>query len=216
MRGLRRRDKNVAPTDAAALPSPFFSPSVLRDSIRTPCLGVQSAMPGVLRRAPTVLSGALREVGPESTRTPPPGSGARSHAICPAGIHRRHFSPKGVDNAVDCGIIRNMSNNREARIERFAQMFGALSNPNRLRIFLRLVSCCPGGASCLSDEEATAYVGELGQDLGIAPSTVSHHIKELHRAGLIEMERRGQRVACCADAAVLQDLAGFFSIPQDG
>jgi SAM-dependent methyltransferase len=44
-----------------------------------------------------------------------------------------------------------------------------------------------------------ACVGELGQDLGIVGSTISHHIKELRRAGLIRRERQGQKIVCWID-----------------
>lgn len=104
-----------------------------------------------------------------------------------------------------------MLNIRTNDLQRFAAVFGALSNPNRLRIFLRLMSCCGPEAPGLTDEQASACVGELGRDLGIAASTVSHHIKELHRSGLIQMERRGQNVACWVDRETLRELAGFFS-----
>jgi ArsR family transcriptional regulator len=103
-----------------------------------------------------------------------------------------------------------MSNYQKEGVERFAGIFKGLSNPNRLRIFLRLVSCCAPGTVCTVDDRK-AYVGELARDLDVGPSTVSHHIKELHRAGLIRMERKGQNVECWVDPEVLQDLAGFFS-----
>ena len=92
-------------------------------------------------------------------------------------------------------------------------MFKALSNPHRLSIFLRLISCCTPGTVCNADEDMRVCVGELGQDMGIAPSTVSHHIKELRRAGLIRMKRRGRKVECWIDPDTLRDLAGFFSPP---
>lgn len=107
-----------------------------------------------------------------------------------------------------------MSNNRDPNIQKFAEIFKALSNPHRLRIFLRLVSCCQPGTVATLDEpagpEACACVGELGQDLGIVPSTISHHIKELRQAGLIRMERRGQKIECWVDPETISALQGFF------
>jgi ArsR family transcriptional regulator len=108
-----------------------------------------------------------------------------------------------------------MSNNTDLKVEDYADIFKALSNPNRLKIFLRLVSCCQPGTvttiDCDIGSEGHACVGDLGQDLGIAPSTVSHHIKELRRAGLIRMERRGQKIECWVDPEALTTLKDFFS-----
>ena len=110
-----------------------------------------------------------------------------------------------------------MSNSPAKDIEKFADMFKALSNPHRLKIFLRLVSCCqPGTVTRIDDRfgaeaEGCACVGELGQDLGIVPSTISHHIKELRQAGLIRMERRGQKIECWVDPDTISALKGFFS-----
>ena len=108
-----------------------------------------------------------------------------------------------------------MSNNRDKNIEEFAHMFKALSNPNRLKIFMRLTSCClPGTVTSINPstgEAGCACVGELGQDLEIVPSTISHHIKELRQAGLIRVERRGQKMECWIDPQTLKALKGFFS-----
>jgi DNA-binding transcriptional ArsR family regulator len=108
-----------------------------------------------------------------------------------------------------------MSKYRDADVEEFAEIFKALSNPNRLRIFLRLVSCCTPGTRASIDTNADlagcACVGELGEDLGIVPSTISHHIKELRRAGLISMERRGQKIECWIDSKTIMALRDFFS-----
>jgi len=107
-----------------------------------------------------------------------------------------------------------MSNYRVKNIEKYAEMFKALSNPNRLKIFMRLTSCCkPGTKESIntnSGEEGCACVGELGQDLGIVASTISHHIKELRQAGLIRMERRGQKIECWIDPETLTALRDFF------
>lgn len=127
-------------------------------------------------------------------------------------FHQRLRSARHLTRATMCAVIRYMSNTRTNNVQHFTAMFGALSNPNRLRVFLRLLSCCGPEAAGLTDDQATAFVGELGRDLGIAASTVSHHIKELHRSGLIQMERRGQRVACWVDRGTLRELAEFFSL----
>jgi ArsR family transcriptional regulator, arsenate/arsenite/antimonite-responsive transcriptional repressor len=84
-------------------------------------------------------------------------------------------------------------------IARFAEIFRALSNPNRLEIFLRLVSCCPPGTKCEAGIGLRQCVGELGKGLEIDPSTVSHHIRELRQSGLIRMERRGKNMLCWVD-----------------
>jgi len=102
-----------------------------------------------------------------------------------------------------------MSKSRKTDVERFAGYFQALSNPNRLRIFLRLVSCCPPGKKAPSHDGICACVGELGRDLGIVPSTVSHHVKELRQAGLIRMQRNGQNIECNVEQSALDDLADF-------
>ena len=97
-----------------------------------------------------------------------------------------------------------------ADIDRHADMFKALSNPHRLKIFLRLASCGTGGIACQTDQ-ACECVGDLGSNLNIAASTVSHHLKELHNAGLIKTRRQGQRIECWVDPGVLDSLSQFFN-----
>ena len=104
-----------------------------------------------------------------------------------------------------------MSNFENKKVQEIADVFKALSNPNRLRIFLRLVSCCVPGTVHEIEDDARTCVGDLGKDLEIVPSTVSHHIKELHRAGLIRMRRNGQKIECWIDPEVLEELSRFFA-----
>ena len=105
-----------------------------------------------------------------------------------------------------------MSNYRN-QIIRYAEQFKALSNPHRLALFRRLTSCCPPGTACSTEEAVRLTVGQLGDGLDIAPSTISHHMKELNRAGLIQMERRGKQVECWVEPQILERLASFFSDP---
>jgi ArsR family transcriptional regulator, arsenate/arsenite/antimonite-responsive transcriptional repressor len=102
-----------------------------------------------------------------------------------------------------------MSNNKKD-LEKFAHIFKALSNPNRLKIFLRLVSCCMPGTIWSYKAQECTYVGDLAKDLDIVPSTVSHHMKELRQAGLIKMKRSGQKIECWIDPGIINELEGFF------
>lgn len=110
-------------------------------------------------------------------------------------------------------IIRNMSNSsNDINIERYAEIFKALSNVHRLKIFLRLVSCCTPGTVWTMEAQESTSVGDLAKDLDIVPSTVSHHMKELRHAGLIKMRRSGQKIECWVDPHIIKELEGFFSL----
>ncbi len=110
-----------------------------------------------------------------------------------------------------------MSKSRNNPIE-LAEVFKALSHPHRLTILRRLVDCCPPGTKWDEKEQMGACVGDLGEGLGIAASTLSHHIKELRRVGIIQVERRGQKVECMIDPEKIQMLVDFFSelTPDEG
>lgn len=90
----------------------------------------------------------------------------------------------------------------------------ALSNPTRLAIFRRLVDCCGSSGFC-AGEDLTPCVGDLGAGLDAAPSTVSHHLKELRIAGLIAVERRGKNVHCRVNKVTLENLANFFEFLKE-
>jgi ArsR family transcriptional regulator len=104
-----------------------------------------------------------------------------------------------------------MSNYKTIDPEEFSEIFKALSNPNRLKIFTRLASCCIPGTVSVLDSDDTACVGELGGELDIAKSTVSHHIKELRRVGLIRTRRDGQKILCWVDPKLVNILSDFFT-----
>ena len=106
-----------------------------------------------------------------------------------------------------------MSNTRIEQLDRFAEMFKALSNPNRLSIFASLITCCRPEQKCCSADEIGSCVGELGSHLPLAASTVSHHLKELYRAGLVKTTRRGQKVLCCVNEESLKDLKEYLDSP---
>jgi len=104
-----------------------------------------------------------------------------------------------------------MSNNLNNNTEKLSETFKALSNPNRLEIFLRLLNCCELGSTCSTETITHFCVGDLGKNLSVAPSTLSHHIKELQRSGLINTVRNGQNVECCINTEKVASLKALFS-----
>ena len=88
-------------------------------------------------------------------------------------------------------------------------MLKALSHPHRLAIFLRLAACCEKH-ECDAEECARYCIGELGKGLGIGQPTVSHHLKELSRAGLIRTRKCGQTTECWVMEQTVKDLGRFF------
>jgi ArsR family transcriptional regulator, arsenate/arsenite/antimonite-responsive transcriptional repressor len=96
------------------------------------------------------------------------------------------------------------------QVDRLCAMFKALSNPQRLRIFLKLAKCCAPTGCETRDAGMRRCVGELGEDLAVAASTVSHHMKELRQAGLISVARRGQKIECWISEETLDLLETFF------
>ncbi|MGD8564237.1 MAG: arsenite methyltransferase [Desulfarculaceae bacterium] len=102
-----------------------------------------------------------------------------------------------------------MSNHQNNQVESLADMFKALGNPNRLQIFLRLLEICPPGTVWSAAHEGRCHASEAGDGLDIAPSTVSHHLKELFRSGLVRMERRGRNVDFWVNPVALETITGL-------
>ena len=77
-------------------------------------------------------------------------------------------------------------------------------------MFQRLVACCAPGTVFTAEPAACACAGELGDGLTLAPSTVSHHLRELQLAGLVRTARRGRHIDCWIDPDAVSALAGVF------
>lgn len=90
-------------------------------------------------------------------------------------------------------------------------MYRALSNPNRLRLFLNLLdeSKLDLAKGRIHDCFLVKLLGGLG-DIG-AP-TVSHHVKELADAGLIHTQREGKQLICSVDPDGLAMLRASLSV----
>ncbi len=95
----------------------------------------------------------------------------------------------------------------EGEAKELARGFAALADPARLRLF-SLIAVQPGGEVC-----ACALVEPLGR----SQPTVSHHLRVLYEAGLVDRERRGSWVWYWAVPARLEALtAAIGSVAGDG
>ena len=82
---------------------------------------------------------------------------------------------------------------------RYADMLAALGTEPRLRIMRLLLAAHPEGM----------FVGEIGGELGIPNSTLSHHLEKLKNEGLAEVRREGTFLRYMASTASLEELLGF-------
>ncbi len=86
---------------------------------------------------------------------------------------------------------------RDKKIERMARVssaFKALSNENRLAVFENIRFCCKRQTE--QNNEKRPSVCNIASNFNISLSTISHHMKELRNAGLINCERKGQSIFC--------------------
>ena len=82
---------------------------------------------------------------------------------------------------------------------RYADMLAALGSEARLRIVRLLLAAHPEGL----------VVGEIGAELSIPPSTLSHHLDKLKNEGLVAVRRESTFLRYTADTATLQEIVGF-------
>lgn len=85
------------------------------------------------------------------------------------------------------------------RTASYADMFAALGSEPRLRILRSLLAAHPDGM----------VVGKIHSELGIAASTLSHHLEKLKNEDLITVRRESTFLRYAANAAVLEELLAF-------
>ena len=83
--------------------------------------------------------------------------------------------------------------------ERMAPLLKALADPVRLRL-LSLVASHADGEACVCD---------LNDAFDLSQPTISHHLKVLHDAGLLDRSKRGVWVYYAVRREVLADLAAL-------
>jgi len=87
----------------------------------------------------------------------------------------------------------------EATVARFADMLAAMGTEPRLRIVRLLLAAHPAGL----------VAGEIGGELDMAGSTLSHHLDRLKREGVVNVRRDGTFLWYTANTGALEELLQF-------
>jgi ArsR family transcriptional regulator len=90
-----------------------------------------------------------------------------------------------------------------SHVEHVAQLFKALADPVRLRLFADIAA--------QPDEICVCDI----RDVGVSQPTVSHHLKKLREAGLIAAERRGTWVYYRVVPGALEALSTSLDFPKN-
>lgn len=96
----------------------------------------------------------------------------------------------------------------ELGVKQLSRAFKALSNPNRLQIYLEVLSHRQSG---ITAPEAGCGIADLIGKLSVGAPTISHHVKELVDAGLVSVEKNGKYVTCHLNENMQKHLSAFFS-----
>lgn len=78
---------------------------------------------------------------------------------------------------------------------------GALAHEYRLGIFRVLVERGPDGLAA----------GAIGEAVGLAPSSLTFHLQNLHRAGLIVQRRESRSLIYSVDFDAMNELVGYLT-----
>lgn len=119
----------------------------------------------------------LREASPENAAAADVGRAGNTGVA----RHERVLDLPMVANATECcpgGLAEPMD---RQSAEELARLFKAVADPARLQL-LSLIRSAEGQQACACD---------LNEPLGLRQPTVSHHLKVLVQAGILQREQRG-------------------------
>lgn len=78
---------------------------------------------------------------------------------------------------------------------------GALAHEHRLSIYRLLVQRGPEGLSA----------GAIGEAVGLVPSSLTFHLQNLQRAGLITQQRESRQLIYSVDFSIMNGLVGYLT-----
>ncbi len=92
--------------------------------------------------------------------------------------------------------------------KQLSKIFKALSNPNRLKLFIEILknheACFQTGGEC--------FITDIIDCLSIGAPTISHHLKELANADLISTERKGKFLVAMLNEDTLKEIKNVVSL----
>jgi len=89
-----------------------------------------------------------------------------------------------------------------------AKIFKALSNPNRLELYLKIAN----NYKMTYKTYSGCLIHEIVQSLKISLPTVSRHLKELSNANLISTERTGKYLVAIINKDIVDEVNKIFNI----
>jgi len=106
------------------------------------------------------------------------------------------------------------------KLSNYSKIFKALSNEQRLKIFMMLYKqCCSfegksefemkDGQCCPEARSVDKAFTKVCECMDLSRSTISHHFKELQNAGIITCERLGQTFRCKVNEEVIKSIKEF-------
>ena len=81
------------------------------------------------------------------------------------------------------------------------EALGALAHEHRLAIFRLLVERGPDGMAA----------GQIAERVGLVPSSLTFHLQNLQRAGLITRQRESRQLIYSADFEAMSSLVGYLT-----
>lgn len=97
---------------------------------------------------------------------------------------------------------------RELDVKQLSKAFKALANPNRLQLFVNLLE--ESRLDLAKGRMHDCFLTNILDNLKIGAPTVSHHVKELENAGLIETHKEGKQLICSIRPEAMRELRRLF------
>jgi ArsR family transcriptional regulator len=106
-------------------------------------------------------------------------------------------------DVIDCCLPLGVESLDDEQAEATATLFKALADPARVKVL-----------GVLARSEAPVCACEFIPALGLTQATVSHHLKKLTAAGLLDREQRGKWAYFSFNPEAVSRLEGLVRIPE--